>query len=46
MYHVYQRGYIFDRCVWKDAVTEIEDMTGPTSNLIKNSLHLFLNQTR
>src|SRR4030042_2585305 len=39
-----QRSYIFDRCVRKDAMSEIEDVTRSTSNAIKNSLNLLLNQ--
>src|SRR4030042_2845763 len=44
MNRVNQRSYIFDRRVGQNSMSEIEDVTRSTSNAIKNSLNLLLNQ--
>jgi hypothetical protein len=44
MYHFHQGGHMIGRRVWKDSMAEVEDVAGPTSNTIKNSLNLLLDQ--
>jgi hypothetical protein len=44
MNDVNQRSYIFDRCIGKDSMAKVEDMTRPTFNAIKDPFDFLFNQ--
>jgi hypothetical protein len=44
MNHIYQGSHMIDRCIGKDSMAEVEDMTGSTFNPIEDSFHFPFNQ--
>jgi hypothetical protein len=44
MNRLYQSGHMIRRCIGKDSMAKIEDMTGSTFNAIKDPFDFLFNQ--